>query len=117
MKLSYAICSINALYAENRILFQYALPSIEQQEEQLHQIIRSPSQLGAIIRGARRDLGWTQSQLADLSGLRQELISKIETGHESTKLSSLHALFGALGLDLVVEKRSTGKTLDIGDIF
>ncbi len=83
----------------------------------MHQIIRSPSQLGAIIRGARRDLGWTQSQLADLSGLRQELISKIETGHESTKLSSLHALFGALGLDLVVEKRSTGKTLDIGDIF
>lgn len=83
----------------------------------MHQIIRSPSQLGAIIRGARRDLGWTQSQLADLSGLRQELISKIETGHESAKLSSLHALFGALGLDLVVEKRSTGKTLDIGDIF
>lgn len=83
----------------------------------MHQLIRSPSQLGAIIRGARRDRGWTQSQLADLTGLRQELISRIETGHESTKLSSIHALFAALGLDLVVEQRSTDRTLDIGDIF
>jgi HTH-type transcriptional regulator / antitoxin HipB len=83
----------------------------------MHQIARSPQQLGAIIRRTRRKRGWTQSQLADLAGLRQELISKIETGHESTKLSSIHALFAALSLDLVVEERNTGRTLDIGDIF
>ena len=83
----------------------------------MHQIARSPQQLGAIIRRTRRKRGWTQSQLADLAGLRQELISKIETGHESTKLSTIHALFAALSLDLVVEERNTGRTLDIGDIF
>ena len=83
----------------------------------MHQIVRSPAQLGAIIRRARRDRDWTQSQLAELTGLRQELISRIETGHESTKLSSIQALFAALGLDLAVEERNTGGTLDIGDVF
>jgi HTH-type transcriptional regulator/antitoxin HipB len=83
----------------------------------MSQIVRSPVQLGNIIRRARRSRGWTQSQLADHAGLRQELVSKIETGHEGTKLSTIHAIFAALSLDLVVEARNARQATDIGDIF
>lgn len=83
----------------------------------MYQIVRSPVQLGTLIRRARRNRGWTQSELADLAGLRQELISRIEVGHEGTKLSSIHALFAALDLELVVEERNARQNSDIEDIF
>ena len=83
----------------------------------MSQIARSPKQLGTLIQRARKQREWTQNDLAKLAGLRQELISKIETGHEGTKLSSIYALFAALDLELVVEPRSGRPTKDIEDIF
>ncbi|MDJ0275195.1 helix-turn-helix domain-containing protein [Sphingomonas sp. 2R-10] len=83
----------------------------------MFQIIRSPLQLGTAIRNARKGRGWTQHDLSALSGLRQELISRIETGHEGTKLSSIHALFAVLDLDLVVEERNARNTQGTEDIF
>lgn len=83
----------------------------------MSQIARSPRQLGNLIQRARKQRGWTQTELAQLAGMRQELISKIETGHEGTKLSSIYALFAALDLELVVEPRSGRPTKGIEDIF
>lgn len=83
----------------------------------MFQIIRSPLQLGTLIRNARREQGWTQHDLAALTGLRQELISRIETGHDGTKLSSIQALFAILELDLAVQERNAGNTKGIKDIF
>lgn len=80
-------------------------------------IARSPRDLGNLIQRTRKQRGWTQTDLANLAGMRQELISKIETGHEGTKLSSIYALFAALDLELVVEQRSTRPVKDIEDIF
>jgi len=80
-------------------------------------IARSPKELGNIIRRTRRARELTQTELAGLAGLRQELISKIESGHEGTKLSSIYALFAALGLELVIEKRTSGVVKDIEEIF
>lgn len=80
-------------------------------------IARSPKELGNIIRRTRRACELTQTELAGLTGLRQELISKIESGHEGTKLSSIYALFAALRLELVIEKRTSGAVKDIEDIF
>ena len=80
-------------------------------------IIRSPLQLGTLIRRARRQHGWTQTELADRTGLRQELVSRIEIGHEGTKLSSIYALFAALDLELVVDARGGKADKDIEDIF
>ncbi len=80
-------------------------------------IARSPRQLGNIIQRARKLRGLTQTDLANLSGLRQEMISKIETGHEGTKLSSIYALFAALDLELIIDTRSGRQAMDIGDIF
>ncbi|SMD08753.1 helix-turn-helix domain-containing protein [Novosphingobium sp. B1] len=80
-------------------------------------IARSPRQLGNIIQRARKQRGLTQTELAQLSGLRQEMISRIETGHEGTKLSSLYALFAALDLDLLVDTRGGKASKEIEDIF
>ena len=49
--------------------------------------------------------------------MRQEMVSKIETGHEGTKLSSVFALFAALDLELLVDTRSGRPTQNIEDIF
>ncbi|MGV3730564.1 MAG: helix-turn-helix domain-containing protein [Sphingopyxis sp.] len=81
------------------------------------EVARSPKQMGNMIQRARRRKGLTQTQLANLSGLRQELISRIESGHDGTKLSSLYALFAALDLDLIVDSRSKGSRTEIEDIF
>lgn len=81
------------------------------------QIARSPRQMGNIIQRTRKQRSLTQTDLANLAGLRQELISKIETGHEGTKLSSVYALFAALDLELVVDKRSGPTSKEIEDIF
>ena len=80
-------------------------------------IARTPAQLGSIIQRARRQKGLTQTDLAQLSGLRQEMISKIETGRESTRLSAIYALFAALDLDLLVGSRDNTSMPDIADIF
>lgn len=80
-------------------------------------IVRSSRQLGTIIQRTRKQLGLTQTDLANLSGLRQEMISKIETGHDGTKLSSIYALFAALDLELVVDTRAKTSGQDIEDIF
>ena len=81
------------------------------------QIARSPRQMGNIIQRTRKQRSLTQTDLANLAGLRQELISKIETGHEGTKLSSVYELFAALDLELVVDKRSGPTSKEIEDIF
>ena len=80
-------------------------------------VVRSPEQLGTLIRRARRQRGMTQANLAGLTGLRQELVSRIETGHEGTKLSSIYALFAALNLELIVDDRNAKAAKDIEDIF
>ena len=80
-------------------------------------IARSPKQLGAAIQRVRKQKGMNQTELARLAGLRQELVSKIETGQEGTRLSSIYALFAALGLEMVIDQRSGKSVPDIEDIF
>jgi HTH-type transcriptional regulator/antitoxin HipB len=77
---------------------------------------RTPQQIGNALRAARRAKGLTQSELASLSGQRQELISKIESGSAGTAISAICALLAALGLEFAVRPRS-GATPNIEDIF
>ena len=79
------------------------------------ELARSPKQIGNIIRRARKHRGWTQTQLADQAGLRQETISLIETGHPAAKLDTLLAILAALGLEFQVAPRSKANAIE--DIF
>ena len=79
-------------------------------------IARTPKQLGNIIHRARKQRGMTQTELANRTGLRQALISEIETGNNGTKMSTIYTLLAALDLELMVGTRSAS-TKNIEDIF
>jgi HTH-type transcriptional regulator/antitoxin HipB len=80
-------------------------------------IARSPQQVGRIIQRFRHDRGLNQTQLAQLAGLRQEMISKIETGQKGVKLSTLCDLLAALDLEIAIAPRTKSSPADIEDIF
>lgn len=80
-------------------------------------IARSSGQVGRLIKRFRLEQGLTQTQLAQLAGQRQEMISKIETGQGGVKLSTLFDVLAALGLEMTLEPRSQSSTADIEDIF
>ncbi len=82
----------------------------------MNQIVRLPSQLGALIQTARLRRNMTQQQLASLIGKQQKTISAIENGSEGTKLDTLLRVIAILDLDLqVIPRRKDGK--DIADVF
>jgi HTH-type transcriptional regulator/antitoxin HipB len=80
-------------------------------------IARSPKQLGNVIQRTRRQLGLTQTQLANLAGLRQEKVSIIESGQDGAKLSTIFALLAALNLEITLDARSGKSAKSIEDIF
>ncbi len=80
-------------------------------------LARSPKQLGSVVQRVRKQRGMSQTELARLADLRQEMVSKIETGQEGTRLSSIYALFAALDLEMAIDRRSRSSAKDIEDIF
>jgi len=85
-------------------------------EAAMHQIVRLPRQLGAIIQSQRLAKSMTQTELADLAGTQQKTISAIENGSEGTKLGTLLGVIAILELDLQVVPRHTDSK-SIEDIF
>lgn len=80
-------------------------------------LARDPKQIGNLIRRARKRLGWSQTQLGERAGLRQETISLIEAGNPATKLNTILAVLAALDLEFQVGARSKGQASTIEDIF
>ena len=80
-------------------------------------IARSSRQVGRLIQRFRQEKGLNQTQLAQLAGHRQEMISKIETGQGGVKLTTLFDVLAALGLEMTLEPRSQSSSADIEDIF
>jgi len=80
-------------------------------------IARSSRQVGRLIQRFRQEKGLNQTQLAQLAGQRQEMISKIETGQGGVKLTTLFDVLAALGLEMTLEPRSQSSSTDIEDIF
>lgn len=83
----------------------------------MRQIVRTPKQLGNAIRRRRRGMQLNQTEAAERAGLRQELVSKIETGSPGTRIDSICALLGALEIEFVMQPRSRISGKDIEDIF
>ena len=78
---------------------------------------RNPKQIGNVIRSARRKRGWSQTQLGEKAGLRQETISLIETGNPATKLDTILSVLAALDLELRIAPRSKGQPVAIEELF
>jgi len=79
--------------------------------------VRSSVQMGARLRRLRKEQKLTQADLAAQSGLRQELISRIEQGHPGVHLEAIFALLAALKQEVVLQTRSHSSATDIADIF
>jgi HTH-type transcriptional regulator / antitoxin HipB len=62
--------------------------------------IRSPSELGALIRGRRRELGLDQGALADKVGVSRQWIIEIEKGKPRAAVGLILRTLNALGIFL-----------------
>jgi len=82
-------------------------------------LVRTSKNLGHAIREARKAKNLTQKELASMSGVWQETISKIggENGSGGTKLETLFDLVAALDLEITVTERSKGASDGLEDIF
>lgn len=80
-------------------------------------LARNPKQIGNLIRRARKRRGWSQTQLGDRAGLRQETVSLIESGNPATRLDTMLALLAALDLEFRIAPRTVGQASALEDIF
>ena len=67
---------------------------------------RLPEDLRRLIRGARRERGWSQIELGRRAGLAQRHVSAIETGRIAPRYDTLLDLVRVLDLDLVLVPRA-----------
>lgn len=80
-------------------------------------LIRTPKQLGNLIRTARKKADLSQSQLGEMTGLRQETISLIENGNPATRIDSILSVVAMLELDLDLGTRKKSADFDYEDIL
>lgn len=80
-------------------------------------LARSPKQLGTLIQHSRKARGMSQTELAQLAGLRQEMVSKIERGQPGSRIASIYELLAALDLEMNIGPRTRSSSADIMDIF
>jgi len=74
----------------------------------MNDLARDPKQIGNLIRRARKRRGWSQRELGDKTGLRQETISLIENGNPAARMETLLTVLAALDLEFQIAPRSRG---------
>ena len=73
------------------------------------QVIQAPSQLGVLLRGARRKRGMSQQELAlKAGGTSQNRLSELELQPGRFTVERLLLILAALDLELVVRPRENG---------
>jgi y4mF family transcriptional regulator len=66
----------------------------------------SPERFGAALRERRRQVGITQAQLADATGVSRQTIIEIERGKPNARLYIALRLAQMLGIDVTLQPRS-----------
>ncbi len=67
--------------------------------------ITDPKELGKMIRDRRKELGYTQSDLAAFSGLSVSFISNLENGKPTCEIGKAIYVIHVLGMDCILESR------------
>jgi HTH-type transcriptional regulator/antitoxin HipB len=70
--------------------------------------VRTPRELGLVIRQAREDRAWTQAELADRSGVSRQWLSELEGGKRTVELGRALSVVDALGLAVTIAPAPTG---------
>ena len=68
-------------------------------------IARGTEQLGTALMRFRKKEEWNQQRVAERAGVKQPVVSLVESGATGTKLETLFKILAALDLELVVRKR------------
>lgn len=68
-------------------------------------IINDSKQFGQCIKKRRKDLGYTQGYVSEVTGLSASFISNLENGKATTELGKAILLANILGLDLEIKTR------------
>jgi HTH-type transcriptional regulator/antitoxin HipB len=75
-------------------------------------VARTPQQLGAVLKAARKRQGLSQAKIGVKAGFAQSKISLIESHTASTSIEILYKAISALGLEIVLRDKSASKTKD-----
>jgi len=67
----------------------------------------TPQQLGAVLRGVRREKRLTQAAVGGMAGLPQGAISLIESNPGPASLARIYRVLSALNVELIVRVRPT----------
>lgn len=62
--------------------------------------IRNANDFGAIVRAERKRRGYTQTELAEFSGVGINFVSQLERGKETAELGLALRVMATLGIDL-----------------
>lgn len=68
-------------------------------------VIRTPAQLGPILKSRRQQRGLTQSSAASTVGLKQTTVSAVESDASRSSVETLYKLLSALDLELVLRDK------------
>jgi HTH-type transcriptional regulator/antitoxin HipB len=69
--------------------------------------IRTPAQLGPVLRAARLQQGLTQADLARRLGISTQAFSRMESHAERASFDRVHRLCLLLGLDILIHPKHT----------
>jgi HTH-type transcriptional regulator/antitoxin HipB len=67
-----------------------------------------PRDLGAAVKHYRTSVGLTQGQVAELMGVTQSYVSRLESGEFGTSLSQALRLLRIVGCEVVVRRTGSG---------
>jgi HTH-type transcriptional regulator / antitoxin HipB len=67
--------------------------------------IDDPRQLGELIRRRRRELGLTQTEVADVADTNLRFVSELERGKPTARLENVMRVLATLGLELEARAR------------
>ncbi|MEE8338750.1 MAG: helix-turn-helix domain-containing protein [Xanthomonadales bacterium] len=61
--------------------------------------------IAAAIRARRKQLGMTQLDLAEITGLQRQTIGRVEAGNGAVTIATVARIAAVVGLDLMVKPR------------
>ena len=67
--------------------------------------IHDPSQLGQLIRDRRRELGLTQTEVAEIANTNLRFVSELERGKPTARLENVMRVLSTLGIELEARGR------------
>ena len=67
--------------------------------------ISDSASLGIVIRNRRKQLGYTQKNISDFTGLSVSFISDLENGKPTAELEKTLSVINLLALDIFIEER------------